>query len=402
MRCKRVRTVQAGFRTAAGEIGMDETKIAATISWLNAGCPPTRSFAENVEACVRRLVEAGIRLDSFSVYSLVIHPIIRAYSFHWSARRGFQKHTATKEEISSVAYRSSPVELCRTSGRMQRLLLETMDIATVPEFIRGFKASGYTDYVVIPMHSLEGNRDFCIAAATRAAGGFSTDEINALRRMSASFSRILEAHLLRLSLSEILTAYIGESIAQRVITGKIARGDGDFIPAVILFADLAGFTDLSNRLKPVDVLQELNTFYDALEPAIRSQGGDVLKFIGDGILAIFETPDDLSAQEAAAGAALGAVDSAIEKLSSWPHKFRAALHVGDIFYGNVGSSSRLDFTAIGPSVNFASRLLSAASEIGATVVCSRDFSGLIPGSHGAVHKVGLKGFSQLQDVIVMR
>jgi adenylate cyclase len=393
-----IRLVFCEFRKAK----MDEARIAATISWLNAGCPPTRSFSENVETCVRRLVEAGIRLDSFSVYSLVVHPIISAHSFHWSARRGFQKRTATKEEINSDAYRSSPVELCRTTGRMQRVLLETMGIATVPEFIRGFKAAGYTDYVVIPMHSLEGNRDYCIAAATRAPGGFGTEEINALRRMSASFSRILEAHLLRLSLSEILTAYVGESIAQRVITGKIARGDGDFIPAVILFADLAGFTDLSNRLKPLDVLQQLNTFYDALEPAVRAQGGEVLKFIGDGILAIFETPDDLSAQEAAAGAALGAVDTAMETLSSWPHKFRAALHVGDIFYGNVGSSSRLDFTAIGPSVNFASRLLSAASELGAAVVCSSDFRKLISGISGTAHKVGLKGFAQPQDVIVVR
>jgi adenylate cyclase len=381
---------------------LDETRVAALINWLTAACPPVKRFDENFEIAARRLVDAGMNLDAFAVYSLVVHPIISAHTFHWSSRRGFQKKTASKEEINSRVYRESPIELCRLSGRMQRLALERMEPSAVPEFLHGYKAAGYTEFVVIPMHSLEGTRDFCVTAATRAPGGFSQAEIGVLRRLSSPLSRILEAHLLRLSLSEILTAYVGESVAQRVITGKISRGDGDFIPAVILFADLAGFTDLSNRSKPLDVLSHLNTFYDALEPAIRENGGEVLKFIGDGILAIFETPDDHAAQAAAAEAALGAVDQAIRNLPSSTHGFRAALHVGDIFYGNVGSASRLDFTAIGPAVNFASRMLSVAGELGAAVVCSDHFSQLVPAGAGASHKVNLKGFAQPQDVIVMR
>jgi adenylate cyclase len=150
-----------------------------------------------------------------------------------------------------------------------------------------------------------------------------------------------------------------------------------------------------------EVMRILNRFYDIAEAAITRNGGEILKFIGDGLLVIFPTPDDLSAQMAAASGAIAALEETRSALTSEPElglSFRAALHLGDIHYGNIGSKSRLDFTAIGPAVNLTARLMSIADEQGAETVCSEDFHRLLPDRTSPLGEVKLKGFDNPQKV----
>jgi adenylate cyclase len=146
------------------------------------------------------------------------------------------------------------------------------------------------------------------------------------------------------------------------------------------------------------VVATLNRFFEALDRPIRRHGGEVLKLIGDGILAIFPTPDDRAAQAEAAAGALAAVDAARAALAGAAIDFRAALHLGDIHYGNIGSETRLDFTAIGPAVNLAARMLTAAAEMGADTVCSDELAALISDRAAPLGAFYFKGFAAPSNV----
>ena len=216
---------------------------------------------------------------------------------------------------------------------------------------------------------------------------------------------MLEVYALIQDMRGLLSTYVGRGVGEEVLSGKIQRGDGETIFAVILFADVKGFTEMSNTRPAPEVIQVLNQFYDAVEPAVRGGNGEILKFIGDGVLAIFPIKDNLTNQETTATAALNAVAKTQKKLASEAQKtkieFRAALHVGDIFYGNIGSERRLDFTAIGKSVNLASRMAEEASRRDAQLVCSPEFFDITSGVKGHQVTSQLKGFHETVKIIVL-
>ena len=182
-----------------------------------------------------------------------------------------------------------------------------------------------------------------------------------------------------------------------MLKGNIVLGGGETISAVVLFADITGFTRLSNELPSAEVLKTLNRFFAAIDVAVSQNNGEILKFMGDGVLAIFQTPDDLTAQESAASSALDAVAMARRALAKDDDgpavDFRAALHIGDVFFGNIGSGSRLDFTAIGPTVNLASRMLDAASAEDAGTVCSDAFQQVAISLNATPIERHFKGFN---------
>ena len=144
---------------------------------------------------------------------------------------------------------------------------------------------------------------------------------------------------------------------------------------MLIFIDVAGFTALSNQLSGSEIVGRLKDFFDIISECVKARNGEILRFMGDGALVIFPVVDDLTAQEAAAQEALAAVHSSRQQLSSISERdtldFRASLHIGDVFYGNIGSADRLDFTAIGPAVNIASRLVDTAGDLEARTVCTQ-------------------------------
>jgi adenylate cyclase len=232
------------------------------------------------------------------------------------------------------------------------------------------------------------------AAFTKEEDGWTDAEFDALRQIQAPFARVLEAKTLATSTETLLSTYVGRGAGGRILNGQIEPGDIDEISAVIFFANLKNFTKLSNEVPARQVIQTLNRFFATFEGSIREQRGEILKFVGDGILALFPTPDDYHAQKAAVRGALISIDTARETLNSLDDfpGFRAALHVGDVAYGNVGGRERLDFTAIGPTVNFAARLLSHASEIDADLVASDAVTRYIDDRKFEKQESSFKGF----------
>lgn len=162
---------------------------------------------------------------------------------------------------------------------------------------------------------------------------------------------------------------------------------------------------MSNNASGSDVLEVLNKFYEIINVSVIANYGEILKFVGDGALVVFPVVDDITAQEAAAQNALNSVArSRIELEKNQGEiamEFRAALHIGEIFYGNIGSKDRLDFTAIGPAVNLASRLLDQASTLDAKTVCSEEFNSIMSTTKENGTKCDLKGFDNAVSVFVV-
>jgi adenylate cyclase len=205
----------------------------------------------------------------------------------------------------------------------------------------------------------------------------------------------------------MLSAYLGRNVGGRILAGHIQRGDTEAIEAVILFLDLKGFTEISNSLPPEEVIALLNHFYDQVVPPVEAQGGEVLKFMGDGFVATFATemgPDGAMAALSAlhdAERRIAAANAERAEQGVRPIGYRASLHIGRVLFGNVGARHRVDFTVIGPAVNLAARLLAVASALDVDWVCSEPFAALTPWAKRSLGLHALKGFGAPQQVFAM-
>jgi len=216
--------------------------------------------------------------------------------------------------------------------------------------------------------------------ATRQPGGFTDAEIEAIQSLIAPLARVAEIRAWYRVAGNLLTTYVGKNAGERVLAGQIRRGDTEAINAAIWLSDMRGFTMLADTLPPQDLVDLLNRYFDCQVPAIVEHGGEVLKYMGDGLLAIFPigAERDFSTICAAALDAGRAARDQIAALCASDGdgsglRFGLALHVGDVLFGNIGSGNRLDFTCIGPAVNLAARLEKLAGRLGRTILASEDF-----------------------------
>ena len=218
---------------------------------------------------------------------------------------------------------------------------------------------------------------------TDRLSGFTANEISDLTRISHRLGFLADLRNHRRIVSNILAAYLGSKTGPKVLAGQIRRGTGEELTAVLWSSDLRGFTERSDRLEGVRVITMLNALFDAQAKAIVSHGGEILKFIGDGLLSIFPI-DSADKARAAAHGALAAAIEAVETVrgltndpsltSEPPFEIVVALHIGTAIYGNVGAADRLDFTVIGPAVNLVSRIEAVAKKLKLPIVVSDDFA----------------------------
>ncbi len=386
---------------------VNQVKIAAIGSWLIAGAQPPKTIEAITEECAQRLNEADIPIDALILNGMFIHPSIRGLQIRWSKKRGVRRETFRHEYFVIQDFSITPLGRCLVTKRAIRVRLtsETEAGEADPAYNKAFRNAGYTDLLVLPLFNFDGTVSGCLEYATQSMDGFSDAHVSALRRLQSPLARMKEYFTERFDKQITLATYVGEATSKKVLNGQIVRGEGETISAVVLFVDLKGFTAMSNRMKSPDVLHILNRFFAEVDDAVSRNNGEILKFLGDGVLVIFPTPDDLTAQEAAAGSALSAVAetrAALDKSEVMPKlEFRAALHVGDLFFGNIGSRNRLDFTAIGPTVNLCSRMLNEASSRDAQTMCSAQFMEIAIGATGASLKCEVAGFDEPVEFFVL-
>src|SRR5262249_52134576 len=261
----------------------------------------------------------------------------------------------------SDEYLRSPIRATIEDGTPFRRRL----VDDTPEYplLSKIRKAGATDYFALAL-----NRTFrrfpVVAWATDKQCGFSEPDIAKLEEINPALAAIVEAREIRRITEDLLDTYLGPQAGRRVLAGQIQRAEGERLRAVIMMTDMRGFTGLSDRLPGGEGIELLDNYFDAIVTPIQSRKGEVLKFIGDGVLAIFPAADDddfSSASREALEAALeglerlGIVNRARREAERSEVRIGIGLHLGEVTFGNVGAADRLDFTVIGPAGELAFR-----------------------------------------------
>jgi adenylate cyclase len=263
-----------------------------------------------------------------------------------------------------------------------------------------------TDYVVYAVPFADGSHK-ALSLATRRPSRFTPDELALFEAMIPALAFNLEVQALSRTARTLLDTYVGRQSGGRVLEGQIQRGSGETIRAVIWLCDLRGFTTLSEHLPSHTLIDLLNSYFGAMCDAVVSEGGEVLKFIGDAMLAIFPIGADRAATcRAALTAAERAQAALIEENARREEEglpridYGLALHIGDVIYGNIGSDTRLDFTVIGPAVNLTARIESLCRQLGRQLLLSSDFVEAGEISATSLGRFTLKGVGSEQEIFV--
>jgi adenylate cyclase len=377
---------------------MSSAAVQEIFDWLVDGAPGAATPMAVLDKLGPDLVAAGVPVARMAAFVRTLHPSIMGRRFVWNATDGkTQVGEASWEFLQSEMFKRSFIARVFENGQYVRHQL--LGEVTSPDLLE-LKTQGYTDILFCPLHFM-GGTEHAISFATRASGGFTDDQLAAIKHVVRPLSRVAETLALMRTAVNLLNAYVGNDAGERILKGRIQRGDTDLIDCVIWFSDLRGFTSLSGERQPKEIIAVLNEFFECQVPAIEKHGGQVLKFIGDGLLAIFPVKGDAAAVAKNALAATRAAFEALTALnvkrgakSEAPLAFGVALHLGEVAYGNIGGSSRLDFTAIGPAVNLASRIESMTGKLGKQVLVSAAVARVLVAS--ATKSVGafeLKGIS---------
>jgi adenylate cyclase len=387
---------------------IDRNLLAEAIDWLIDGCisAPTADRALN-QLC-GRLAACGIPLAHAAVFVRTLHPEIVGLRFVWQPQTGTAGTDVGYERFNHHEYQASPIKYVFDRQEPLRRRLGDPDCPVDFTFLEGFRAQGVTDFLALPLRSSDGTVNAC-AWMTEAPGGFTDEAVDAIRAVAKPLARMVEIRSLRHIAINLLDTYVGGQAGARILGGSIRRGNIERIRAAIWLSDMRGFTARADRMPAVDLVALLNRYFDCQVPAIRAQGGEVLKFMGDGLLAIFPVEPAENRACARVLAAARDVEAAVRD-ADWDGlekpggvQFGVALHVGDVLYGNVGSANRLDFTCIGPAVNLAARIEALSGEIGRTILASADFALQCPQAleHGTLVPLGtfpLKGVALPQLV----
>lgn len=352
----------------------------------------TSGFAEQLTAM-------GVPLHRLRIAMRVDNPLLTAWGIIWVPETAAELFTISQALRESPTYFGSPSQHVMETGTSVRWRLDQIK----PEdhtVLHELASAGFTDYVAVPVTFGNGIIQPAMFA-TRHDSGFDESHIALIKSLSVPLSAALEAIAMRRSTASLLATFLGEEPAARVQAGAIHRGDIVETEAAILLTDMRRFTPLSLTLPPSQLLATLGGYFEAVADAVRAEGGDVLKFLGDGALSIFRVGEGDRA--AACAAAVRAVSRtiAVARAESLP-PFVTALHTGSVMYGNIGSLDRLDFTVVGPAVNMVSRLEGVAKASGEPVVCSETFASALPDTWSrSIGRFELKGLDGEHDVFAI-
>ncbi len=386
---------------------MEDYRIRAVADWLIDGARSAASSQQVLAQLCERLVACGIPLWRVAVFVRTLHPNVMGRRFVWRPGAEVQISEAPFEVLESTDFRDSPLARVYETGRAVRRRLADPNFAADFALLSQLRDEGVSDYLATPLVFTNG--ELHVATwTTQQPGGFTAAQIAGIKAIAAPLARVTEIQALRRTASTLLDTYVGHHSGERILAGHIRRGDIEQIPAAIWLSDMRGFTALSDRLPPRVLIDLLNRYFDCQVPVILDHGGEVLKFIGDGLLAIFPIAGaDADAGEvccrALAAARLAQANVAALPASAGIENFAGlrcgvALHVGEVLYGNIGGGNRLDFTCIGPAVNLAARIETLTGQLGHAILASGEFARYCPGEFTPIGQFAFAGFSAPQTV----
>lgn len=393
------------------------TTLVDIAAWLLDGAMAEGDLLLLFEELAWRLRAAGLPFERSTLSVGTLHPQLAGFSWMWNSNDGLCDEIKIRRETRNRdTYLKSPLYRVIEHGELIRE--KTDDPAAQARFpyLEELAEEGFTDYFGMPLGAGGASRGRSFGAggayhnvvtiATRNEGGFNEDALNEVRQIMRVFALHVERHILKRIAGNVMDTYLGHEAGEKVLNGAIKPGEGEPVRAVIWASDMRGFTDLSDRLPGNEVMEILNAFFERQAGAVMANGGEVLKFIGDGMLAVFPfqcAESGAKAAQAAVNASYQALaelkrlnddpPEALANIEGWrPIRCGIGLHAGDVFFGNVGAPDRLDFTVIGQAVNVTSRIEGLTKSIGQPVLMSDQVAGHLScplNHHGHHHLRGL-------------
>lgn len=365
--------------------------------------------------------EAGLMVSRALSFIDTLHPVHEGRIYRWrddSVEEEAATDYARTDQGGPAAeswQRSPFFHLLQTGGEELR---RRIGFGEDPGFgiIQEMKDAGHTDYIVF-IHRFAGNTKIgdmdgvYSAWSTRHSEGFSEANVVALRRLVPALALAIKSAALARIADTLVQVYLGRDAGRRVLEGSIQRGVADRVEAALWFSDLRSFTAITDTAKPSEIIPLLNDYAEAVITSIHEAGGDVLKLIGDGTLAVFRADDPAEACRCA----LRAEENLRARMKELNERRLAAeqpvttayigLHIGEVFYGNIGSFDRLDFTVVGPAVNETSRIASMCRSVDRPVLVSSTFAAALPAEERArlvsVGRFALRGVGRAQDLFTI-
>ena len=379
---------------------MTACEIEEVADWLIDGARSAPQPVQVLAQLSERLVACGIPLWRVAVFVRTLHPQVMGRRFIWRPGTGVEVSEAPFELLESADFLENPIAHVYATGQALRRKLADPDCAVDFPVLSELRAEGITDYLALPLVFTDG-AIHAVTCTTRQAGGFTDAQIAGIEAIITPLARVAEIRALRRMASTLLDTYVGHDAGERILAGHIRRGDIEEIHAAIWLSDMRGFTALADSLPPSVLIDLLNRYFDCQVPVILEHGAEVLKFMGDGLLAIFAIAGDETevCERALAAARRAQANVATLSDAAMPGlRFGLALHVGEVLYGNIGSGNRLDFTCIGPAVNCAARIEKLTSQLGRAILASGEFARHCAGGFTPLGEFRLAGFSAPQLV----
>jgi adenylate cyclase len=353
--------------------------------WILREGPHIDSDVEMFDELCWRLLGDGVPLWRATLHMGTLHPQIRGIGARWLRElKVIEEYRILRGSEETDEYLRSPIRASIERGTpFRRRLAED-----TPEYplLSKIRKAGATDYFALGL-----NRTFrrfpVVTWATDRPSGFSDADITALEEVNPALAAIVETRAIRRITENLLDTYLGPQAGRRVLAGQIQRAEGERLRAVIMMTDMRGFTALSDRLPGEEMIELLDDYFDAVVTPIQKRKGEILKFIGDGVLAIFPAADDDDFSSASAQALeaaleglerLGSVNKARRETDRTEVRIGIGLHLGEVIYGNVGAADRLDFTVIGPAINLASRIEGLTKRLLRPILVSSAFAKICP------------------------
>lgn len=405
---------------------MHDTSLIWTVddslsTWLLTTGWEFEAVAELVEAFSRQLVKEGIPVIRLRLTLRTLHPQLVGITYTWeSGKEGIERFEAPHSILATDGYRNSPYAAIFEGAGGMRRRLDVPDAKLEFPVLKELRSRGATDYVAMPITFRDG-RTNAMTITTDRPGGFESRELERVYDALPALGKVVELHAVRRTARDLLETYLGKHTGDRVLRGLVKRGDGEEIYAVIWFCDLRDSVALADSMRRSDFIALLNDYFDCMAGSVLSHGGEVLRFIGDAVLAIFPIDAAVAAPLAhadrcpehkrACTAAVAAARDGMQRLEALngeragrgepPLRVGTAMHLGKVMYGNIGVPERLEFSVIGAAANEAARLQSLCKELDRPVLASRELPRVLPGIWTPLGRHSLRGLGEPREIYAL-
>ena len=387
----------------------DGWSLDPVAAWLLTDARRLRDPLELIEALAAQLERSGAKVDRMAVMSRTLHPQFSGWSVRWSRVSGLHRGSIEHGSGGSDAFVGSPVQYVQENQRPYRQHIATRAQEGEHGLVQDLRQAGITDYLALPM-PYGTSLVSVLTLATSSPSGMSDADIERYTALAMLLSPLIEIIGVRRTTLGLLNTFVGPRIGERILHGQVKRGDGEKIDAAFWYSDLRGFTHLSETLPTAELLSLLNDYFENCAAAATGRGGEILQFIGDAILIVFEIGKCGDRANVCAAALEAAVD-AFDSIAVVNHRrkraghalieFGLGLHVGTVTHANVGSPDRLAFNVVGPAVNMTARIQSMTKELHTPLLMSAEFAKHLRAPLKSVGCHDLRGVASAQELFTV-